>query len=159
MSLQVSRGYITEPDDLDIQVVDSSSQPIDPHSITYALYDVTTGVEVLIGPAQRNPVRIELGHYYAHFQVPESAAYGLYRIRWSLQQQAGDPTNVVVQEFTIVASSALQAELWSPTEADMIRRLRRLLRDNCLGGEEVVELDVGGDRIKVTLQELWETIG
>lgn len=127
---QANRGQITDLDDLDIQVVDGSGQPLDPHSITYALYDVTTGVEVLIGPAQRNPVRIELGHYYAHFQIPENVAFGLYRIRWSLQEQAGDPISEVMQEFEVVEESVTQAQLWSPTQADMIRRLRRLLRDN-----------------------------
>jgi len=130
MPLQISRGHITEPDDLDIQLVDVSDQPIDPYSITYALYDVTTGVEVLIGPAERNPVRVELGHYYAHFQIPENAAYGAYRIRWTFQEVQNDPVQMVMQEFEVVRESAIQSQLWTPTQADMIQRLRRLLRDN-----------------------------
>lgn len=130
MPLQLSRGQITCPDDLDIQVVDSSGQPIDPHIITYALYDVTTGLEVLVGPQERNPVRIELGHYYAHFQIPENVAFGLYRIRWTLQEQVGSPTSQVMQEFEVVKDSVVQAQLWTPTQADMIRRFRILLRDH-----------------------------
>ena len=130
MPLELTRGSITEPDDLDIEIIDSGGSPIDPHSITYALYDVTTGSEVLIGPAQRSPVRIELGHYHAHFQVPENAAYGLYRIRWTLQEQAGDPSYEVMQEFEVVNESQLQAQLWTPTQANMIKRFRTLLGDN-----------------------------
>jgi hypothetical protein len=130
MPLELTRGSITEPDDLDIQVVDSGNSPIDPHTISYALYDVTTGVEVLIGPSDRLPVRIELGHYYAHFQIPENAAYGLYRIRWTLQETTTSPQYTVMQEFEVVQESKIQAQLWTPVQADLIRRLRTLLRDN-----------------------------
>lgn len=127
--LELSRGTITGPEDLDIQTVDNAGTPIDPHSITYALYDYTTGVEVLIGPSERLPVRDELGHYYAAFQVPENANYGTYRIRWSIEEQAGDPAVTVMEEFAVVEASALQSKLYSGIEQEMIGRLRRLLRD------------------------------
>lgn len=128
--LDLARGSITESDDLDIQVVDSGSSPIDPNSITYALYDVTTGLEVLIGPSVRYPVRLELGTYYAHFQVPENAAYGLYRIRWTIKETSSSAEVSVMQEFRVVLTSDIQATLWTPTQSDMIRRMRILTRDN-----------------------------
>jgi len=127
--LELQRGSITETDDLDIQVVDSGSSPVDPHTITYALFDVTTGVEVLIGPSERLPVRLELGTYYAHFQVPENAAYGLYRLRWRIKELSSSPEVVVIQEFRIVAASQIQSQLWTGTQADMLRRMRILTRD------------------------------
>jgi len=127
--IELQRGSITETDDLDIQVVDSGSSPVDPHTITYALFDVTTGVEVLIGPSERLPVRLELGTYYAHFQVPENAAYGLYRLRWRIKELSSSPEVVVIQEFRIVAASQIQSQLWTGTQADMLRRMRILTRD------------------------------
>ena len=128
--LELTRGSITEPDDLDIQVVDSGSAPTDPHDISYALYDATTGIEVMIGPAIRRPVRVEKGHYYAHFQIPENAAYGLYRLRWTLQETSSSTPYTALQEFQLIEPSKLQAQLWTPIQADMIARFRRLLRDN-----------------------------
>lgn len=130
MPVELTRGSITEPEDFDIEVLDGSNSPVDPYSITYALYDVTTGTEVLIGPSARNPVRIELGRYYAHFQVPEDAAYGLYRLRWSIQENSGDPVSNVVQEFEVIEESQLQLSTYSQIELEMIGRLRTLLRDN-----------------------------
>jgi len=130
MPEQYERGYITCPDDLSIEVVDSGNAPIDPFYIKYALFDVTTGTEVLIGPSQRDPVRIELGSYYAHFQVPENAAYGLYRIRWTIQETSSSPQVTVMEEFEIVDALQFQAQLYTTIQADMIARLRRLLRDN-----------------------------
>lgn len=128
--LELQRGSITEPEDLDIQVVDSGSSPVDPHTITFALYDVTTGVEVLIGPSERHPVRVELGTYYAHFQVPENAAYGLYRVRWKIKETSSSPEVTVMVEFRIVSASQIQSQLWTGTQADMLRRMRILTRDS-----------------------------
>lgn len=128
--LQLTRGSITEPDDLDIEVLDGSSTPIDPFNITYALYDVTTGSEVLIGPATRDPVRTGVGEYYASFQVPENATYGLYRIRWSIEETSGAPISTVMEEFEIVEASELLTTNYTTTEIDMLRRLRIRLRDN-----------------------------
>lgn len=126
----LGRGQITSPDDLDIYVVDSNSVPVDPYAITYALYDATTGVEVLIGPQERLPVRIELGHYYAHFQVPENVAFGIYRVRWALQETTTSPVNTVLQEFEVRPASQIAIATYSPIQLEMIGRLRKLLRDN-----------------------------
>jgi len=40
----------------------------------------------------------------------------------------------------------------------LVRRLRILLRDNCVGGEETVELDVAGENMVVRMDDLWETL-
>lgn len=157
--IELQRGSITEPEDLDIQIVDSGSSPVDPHTITYALYDVTTGVEVLIGPSERLPVRLELGTYYAHFQVPENAAYGLYRVRWKIKETSASPEVTVMVEFRVVQASQIQSQLWTPTQSDMIRRMRILLRDQCLAGEELIEVDAEGEKIVISLHDLWEIIG
>jgi hypothetical protein len=135
--IELTRGSITEPDDLDIQVVDANGSPIDPYRISYALFDVTgvdgssslPGVEVLIGPSERTPVRKELGTYYAHFQVPENAPFGLYRIRWTLQETTTSPEFSAMQEFHVISPSQFGTQMLSAVQLDMIRRMRILLRD------------------------------
>lgn len=158
MSLKFPLGKILGPEDLNICLTDADGHPTDVHSITYALYDVSTGVEVLLGPAQRVPVRKELGYYYASLKIPEDANLGAYRIRWSFQETQVSPVNVVIEDFTVAEPEVFLADLYSPIQADMIRRLRILLRDNCLGEEEVIEVDAGGELIKVTMGELWELL-
>lgn len=134
MAIKIQRGHITEPDVFDIEVLDQDDRPLDPYYIKYALYALpagfNAGTEVLIGPAERTPVRVETGRYYAHFQVPENASYGDYRLRWTLQRSSGEEEVTVCVDFQIVAESELQKQLWTPIQADMIRRLRTLLRDN-----------------------------
>lgn len=122
-------GKIMGPDDLAITLVDSDGSPIDPYSITYAIYDVSTGVEVLLGPAQRTPVRKELGYYYASVKIPEDANLGLYRIRWTFQETSVSPVNTVFEDFQISEPDVFLEDLYTPIQADMIRRLRILLRD------------------------------
>ena len=158
MSFKLPRGAIMGPDDLSIALADADGCPTDVYSITYAIYDVSTGVEVLLGPAQRIPVRRELGFYYASIKIPEDANLGQYRIRWTFQETQISPPNTVVEEFTIAVPEAFLEDLYTPLQADMIRRLRILLRDNCLGEEEVIEVDAGGVLIKVTMGDLWELL-
>lgn len=158
MSFKLPRGKILGPEDLSIALTDANGCPTDVYSITYAIYDVSTGVEVLLGPAQRVPVRRELGYYYASIKIPEDANLGLYRIRWTFQETLGSPTNTVFEDFTIANPEVFLEDLYTPIQADMLRRLRILLRDNCLGAEEVVEISVDGDIMEVTLLELWELL-
>jgi len=130
MSLKLPLGKILGPDDLSIALTDADGHPTDVHSITYAIYDVSTGVEVPIGPTDRVPVRKEVGFYYASIKIPENANLGTYRIRWTFQETQTSPTNTVFEDFTVADPEIFLADLYSPIQADMIRRLRILLRDN-----------------------------
>lgn len=130
MAVQFPRGKILGPEDLTVSLVDTNGNPTDAYQITYALYDVTSGVEVPIGSVTRTPVHPELGKYYASFQIPEDANLGLYRIRWSFQEKTTSPTNMVMEEFRVEQPEVFKESLFSKYEADMIRRLRILLRDN-----------------------------
>ena len=131
MAISLPRGHITGPDDLSIDLVDVDGHPVDAYEISYALYDKTTGINVLIGNnANRQPVRQEMGAYYAAFQIPEDANLGLYEIRWSFKEQAGDPTQTAVQEFQVKDPEAFKQQIYSDTIVGMIKRLRIYLRDN-----------------------------
>jgi hypothetical protein len=152
---EVGRG------DLDIFLKDSSQVPINPAEITYSLYYLDPGppeAEVLIGLADRTPVNPAVGEFYAALMVPVNATIGTYRIRWTIREQIGTPQMQVVQEFAVVAVSTVVASPYSTIEQDMISTLRIMLRDNCVGGEETVELDVEGELMVVRMDDLWETL-
>jgi hypothetical protein len=134
MSVAYFRGQQLGPKDLHICPENSAGHPVNAAEITYALLDVTTGQEVLLGVPRRDPVNDSVGHYYASVIIPLDANIGCYRIRWTLRETVGGPIHQVVQEFNVIdkatdVNSALLA-CFSPCESEMIRRLRILLRDN-----------------------------
>ena len=147
---------------LDIFLTDPLGTPMNAAVITYAIYYVDPGppeTEVLIGSATRQPVNPQIGEYYAALMVPPSATDGTYRIRWTIQQYVNSTPQEVVQEWDVtMPDSIIQATNYSQCESQMIRSLRILLRDQCVGGEETVELDVDGERMVVRMDDLWETL-
>lgn len=158
MSVAFFKGQQLGPEDLDINLVNASGHPTNAAEIHYALYDVTTGQEVLLGTPRRTPANPAVGHYYASLIIPLDANLGSYRIRWTMREMAGGPIHQVVQEFEVVDKAQPLVSVYTPCEEEMIRRLRILLRDNCVGGEEEVELDLGEERIVVRMDDLWEAL-
>lgn len=159
MTVKFPRGKIMGPEDLSIALVDTNDNPTDAYQIHYAIYRVTSQGEIPIGSTQRQPVHPELGMYYASFQIPEDADLGTYRIRWTFKESTTSPENSVMESFEIVVPEVFEKDLWSPIQSDMIRRLRIMLRDNCIGGEEVIKVKVSsGEIIDITMQELWELL-
>ena len=147
--------------DLDIFLVDSNGAPLNPATITYAIYWVDPGppiVEVLIGSATRTPVNPTTGEFYAALMVPPSAVAGTYRIKWTFQQYAASAAQTVVQEWTVVVQDDITTVSYTGGQQQMITKLRMLLRDQCVGGEETVELDVEGEKMVVTMEDLWEVL-
>lgn len=132
MSTAFFRGQQLGPKDLDICPLNSSGHPIDLAEITYALYDVTTGQEVLLGIPRRDPAHDSVGHYYASVVIPLDANIGCYRLRWTMRELVGGPVNQVMMEFNVIDKAVTVDPLscFTSCEADMIRRLRILLRDN-----------------------------
>ena len=161
MGIVYTPGQTIGRGDLDIFLTNSQGNPVNAAEITYALYYVDPGPpesEVLIGSASRVPVNPTVGEYYASLMVPPSAASGTYRIRWTFREFVGSPLQQVVQEFGIVASSAIVPVGYSQAETAMMRSLRMLLRNQCVGEEETVELDVDGERMTVRMDDLWEAL-
>lgn len=118
--------------DLDIFLTNAQGNPANAAEITYALYYVDPGppeAEVLIGSDTRTPVNPAVGEYYAALMIPAAATVGTYRIRWTFREFLSSPQTQVVQEFAVVASSALVVSPYSDSERDMINTMRVLLRD------------------------------
>lgn len=161
-------GVVFEPGqtlgqgDLDIFLTDAGDAPSNPYSITYSIYFVDPDpphAEVLIGTAGRIPENPTVGEFYAALLVPGGATPGDYRIRWRFQQYASSPEQEVVQEWAVRERGQVALTTLSPNVKLMVDKLRILLRDNCIGGEETVELDVGGERMLVSMEELYEECG
>lgn len=91
MAVAFLRGTTTGPNDLTIIVRDSSDHLIDPYRLEYAVYDYTTGLEVLLGSPVNTPIKISTGKYYAYVVIPADTNIGLYRIRWTIQEISVDP--------------------------------------------------------------------
>lgn len=133
MSTAFFRGQQLGVTDLDICLDNAAGHPTNAAEITYALYDVTTGQEALLGIPRRDPATDSVGHYYASVIIPLDANMGCYRVRWAFRETVGGPVSQVVQEFNVIdkatdGSGGLSC--FSSCESDLIRRLRILLRDN-----------------------------
>lgn len=130
MGIAYFKGQQLGADDLHIFLEDSSDHPTNVSEISYALYDYTTGSEALLGVPRRTPVNAAVGHYFASVIIPLDANIGPYRIRWTFRETPGGPVHEVVQEFEVIDKATSSVPLVTTCEADLIRRLRILLRDN-----------------------------
>jgi len=124
------KGQQLGPDDLNIFLENSSGHPTNAAEIYYALYDFTTGEEVLLGVPRRSPANPAVGHYYTSVIIPLDANIGSYRVRWSFRETVSGPVHQVVQEFEVIDKATNLVSLYTSAETDAVRRLRILLRDN-----------------------------
>jgi hypothetical protein len=158
MAVAYFKGQQLGAEDLNIYLDNSSGVPTNAAEITYALYDYTTGQEVLLGVPRRTPVNSAVGHYYASVIIPLDANLGPYRVRWTFREVLGGPVHSVLQEFEVIDKVTSTTSLIPSCETELIRRLRILLRDNCVGEEELVELDVDGDKMVISMRDLYEAV-
>lgn len=152
------KGQQLGPSDLDIFLENVAGIPTNAAEIHYALYDATTGQEVLLGVPKRTPANPEIGKYYASLIIPLDANFGLYRIRWTFREVVGGPIHQVVQEFEVVDKSVDAASTYTDCDLETIRRLRIMLRDNCIGEEELIRVDADGELLTLTIKELYEAL-
>jgi hypothetical protein len=140
MSTTFYRGQQLGRNDLNIFLVNAANMPVNAAEISYALYDFTTGAEVLIGIPLRVPANPSVGEYFASIIVPLDANMGEYRVRWTFREIIGGSVQQVVQEFAVMDKAGLSSSSASMItgsainasmiELDLMARLRILLRDN-----------------------------
>jgi len=134
------RGQQLGRNDLNIYLVNAANTPVNAAEISYALYDFTTGQEVLVGIPLRIPANPSVGEYFASIIVPLDANLGEYRVRWTFREIIGGAQQQVVQEFSVTDKAGLSTSSASmitggainatAIEYDLMGRLRILLRDN-----------------------------
>lgn len=133
MSVSYYRGQQLGREDLHIFLVNASGVPVNAAEISYAIFDFTTGEEVLVGIPRRNPANKAVGEYYASIIVPLDANLGSYRVRWTFRETFAAPIQQVVQEFDVIdkiTSDTFIQKPFTDVESMLIRSLRILLRDN-----------------------------
>lgn len=129
MGVGFLRGQQLGRDDLNLFLTNSSGHPINAAEIYYAIYDFTTGMEVLVGAPKRTALNPTVGEYYASLIIPLDANLGDYRIRWVMREIIGGPLQTVVQEFNVRDRETAMPMCFTPLEMELIGRLRMLLRD------------------------------
>lgn len=130
MSVAFKPGQTLTDSDLKISIRDSGGSLVDPFYIRYSLFDVTTGVEVLIGAADRIPATTGVGQYYVDATIPLDANIGDWLVRWNFRETAVSPLIEVIQEFNVVEECVTVSVTGDATADEYVRRLRVLLRDN-----------------------------
>jgi len=131
MSTAFFKGQQLGRQGLDLYLSNANGVPMNAAEISYALYDFTTGAEVLLGSPQRTPANPSVGEYYASIIIPLDANLGCYRIRWTFRETVSGPIQRVVQEFNVIDQASTQVPtVYTACETDLFRRLRTLLRDN-----------------------------
>jgi len=130
MAVAYIRGTTTGPNDLIIVVRDTSNNLINPYRVEYAVYDFTTGIEILMGAPVNVPVQISTGNYYAQVVIPADARIGVWRIRWTVQEYSTDPVYQSVQEFQVLGDNTIPSFTGDTGVDQLIYSLRIILRDN-----------------------------
>ena len=131
MAVAFLRGTTTGPSDLAITVRDPNNNLVDPYRLEYAIYDFTTGIEVLMGAPANAPIRASIGQYFAPVTIPADGNIGVWRIRWTIQEASTDPVYQSVQEFQIVGSNIIPVSFSGDPNIDaLVYSLRVFLRDN-----------------------------
>tara|TARA_B100000745_G_scaffold170759_1_gene111909 strand:- start:12211 stop:13020 length:810 start_codon:yes stop_codon:yes gene_type:complete len=125
-------GEVIGRGDLDLFLTNDDGQRQDAYEISYAIFDNTTGTELLIGSATRTPVNPEVGEYYANFMIPDAAPLGDYVVRWTFKQFAGGPDHQVAMEFGVVeeGTQTTESSLYTAKEWSLIQSLRMMVRDH-----------------------------
>jgi len=130
MSVAFKRGTTTGPNDLSITVRDTSSALFDPFRLEYAVYDKTTGLEVLMGSPVNTPIKISTGQFYAQVVLPADGNIGDWLIRWTIQEYASQPVYQSVQAFNVIGDGMIASFTGDANTDALIHSLRILLRDN-----------------------------
>lgn len=130
MAVAFFRGSTTGASDLSITIRDSLGNLIDPYRIEYAVFDATTGIEVLMGSPVNIPIRISIGQYYAQVVIPADSNIGNWLLRWTIQEAASDPVYQSVQDFNVVGENSIVSFTGNSNLDQLIYSLRILLRDN-----------------------------
>lgn len=130
MAVAFRRGATTGASDLTIMARNVQGNLIDPYRLEYAVYDVTTGLEVLMGSPVNIPIRMSIGQYYAQVVIAADSNIGNWLVRWTIQEAPADPVYQSVEQFNVVGDSMLVSFSGNPQVDRLVYSLRVLLRDN-----------------------------
>jgi len=123
------RGDTTTKDNLNVFIYDRSNRLKDPYSISFDLYDVTSGIPVIIGGSDRLPIKFAVGSYFAPWQISDNESIGKHKIVWKIRETATSNISSSTEEFEIVSKLTLINEEYPEPMKRLIHKLRVKLRD------------------------------
>lgn len=129
MSVCIQRGQSTGPNDLTV-FVQNAGTPVTPYSLTFSVYDRTSGSEVLFGTAKQPATEHAPGHFYAPVVIPVSANIGEWVIKWYIQETPSSPEVVQFLKFGVVSENVTSSLGLDDCEQELLDMLRIVLRDN-----------------------------
>jgi hypothetical protein len=122
-------GDTTNKDNLNIFVYDRHGNLKDPYSITFNLYDSTSGVDVVIGGINRLPIKFAVGSYFAPWAISETENLGMHKIVWNIKESPSSPVLSNKEEFEIVSRLVVLNEEYPEAIKRFLHKLRVKLRD------------------------------
>ncbi len=123
------RGDTSSRDNLNVYIYDKLGRLMDPYSITFSIYDITTGTENLIGGADRLPIKFAVGSYFAPWQIPEEEPLGRHKIVWKIKENITSTIVTSVEEFDVVSRLTIINEDYPEPVKRLVHKLRIKLRD------------------------------
>jgi len=123
------RGDSTSKDNLNVFVYNRNGQLQDPYSITFNLYDSTSGSDVLIAPADRVPIKFAVGSFYAPWKVDNDENIGPHKIVWKVRETAASDEVSHTELFEIVSRLTVIDEDYPEPIKRLLHKLRIRLRD------------------------------
>jgi len=136
MSVAFVRNQILTPEDLNIKVVDDSTIPptlVDPYSVTFTIYNKTSGIPIVEGQTDLPAVRESVGRYYVNWTIPATADIGDYTVQFNIIDNVGDDPRCVEIDFNVVLETSILCGFLAnlhPRNQALVCKLRILLRDN-----------------------------
>lgn len=125
----IRRGDTTSKDNLNIFVYDRNNNLKDPYSITFDLYDSTSGSDVIIGGPDRLPIKFAVGSYFAPWVIPDQESIGEHKITWKLKESPISSIVSHTESFEIVSKLTVLNEEYPEPIKRLIHKLRVKLRD------------------------------
>jgi hypothetical protein len=129
MSNAIRRGDSTSKDNLNVFLYDPEGRLKDPYSITFDLYDCTSGTPVIIGAPDRIPIKIAVGSYFAPWKIPDTEPLGIHKIIWKVKSSFASDIITNSEEFEVVSRITVINEEYPDPIKRLIMKLRVKLRD------------------------------
>jgi len=101
----------------------------DPFSVTYTLFDSTTGTDEVIGLPDRTPIKYATGSFYAPWTVPDDEPIGAHKIVWKFKENATSIVKQDTEDFDIAGPCIGTEIAYNPFVMYLIHELRIKLRD------------------------------
>jgi hypothetical protein len=116
-TIMVSEDPLTK-NDLDIYILDTQGNYINPFMITYTIYRVISdrfynqecGEEPILETIDSPGIPFGIGMFFAAWKQPIDLTIGPYRIHWNVKRFVDCPIQEEIEEFEIISPAVLSSD-------------------------------------------------